>query len=243
MTDLGSLRTKLTALESAASPLEPPAEQRASLARLAFDHAANFLANLPDAPANTPREQVFARRLDPEFPEDGRDPADALDYIARCVDAPGIATASPRFMGYIPGGGLFHSALADFLAATANKYAGFASAGPGAARLENATIDWLARVVGFPETALGALTSGGSIANLSAIVAARDAREAGPNSAVYSTRFAHHCVDKALHIAGLGKSPRRTIATDARHRMRLDALEAAVEADRAAGVEPWLVVA
>ncbi|MBC7986648.1 MAG: amino acid decarboxylase, partial [Sphingomonadaceae bacterium] len=49
--------------------------------------------------------------------------------------------------------------------------------------------------------------------------------------------------DKALHIAGLGKSPRRTIATDERHRMRLDALEAAIETDRGAGVEPWLVVA
>lgn len=243
MSGAASLKTKLEALERAARPLEPSAEERETLGRMAFDHAARFLAALPDAPANVPREQVFARHLDPEFTESGRDAADALDYIARCVDAPGIATASPRFMGYIPGGGLYHAAIGDFLAAAANKYAGFASASPGAARLENATIDWLARVIGFPETAAGTLTSGGSIANLSAIVAARDAREAGPDSAIYATRFAHHCIDKALHIAGLAKSPRRAVATDARHRMRPDALEQTIEADRAAGIEPWLVIA
>jgi glutamate/tyrosine decarboxylase-like PLP-dependent enzyme len=166
-----------------------------------------------------------------------------LDYVAACVDAPGFATTSPRFMAYIPGGGLFHSAIGDFLAAVSNKYSGFASASPGAVRLENATTAWLARVIGYPEGAAGTLTSGGSLANLTAIVAARDAGDAEGGGAVYATRFAHHCVDKALHVAGRGSSPRRRIETDARYRMSVAALEEALERDRGDGVRPWLVVA
>ena len=102
---------------------------------------------------------------------------------------------------------------------------------------------WLASVIGYPDTAAGTLTSGGSMANLTAMVAARDARDAEGGGAVYLTRFAHHCVDKALHIAGRGRSPRRLIATDANYRMSVEALEQALEEDRRDGVRPWLVVA
>jgi aromatic-L-amino-acid/L-tryptophan decarboxylase len=224
-------------------PLEPEGAKREELGRRALDHALAYLDQVSEAPSNRPWAEVFSRRLEPEFAEEGREAAAVLDYVAACVDRPGFATTSPRFMAYIPGGGLYHSALGDFLAAVSNKYSGFASASPGAVRLENATTQWLAGVIGYPEGAAGTLTSGGSIANLTAIVAARDARDADGGGAVYSTRFAHHCVDKALHIAGRGKAPRRLIATDERHRLSVDALAEALEADRAAGIQPWLVVA
>jgi glutamate/tyrosine decarboxylase-like PLP-dependent enzyme len=110
-------------------------------------------------------------------------------------------------------------------------------------RLENATVAWLASVIGDPNGAAGTLTSGGSIANLTAVVAAREAKDPEGGGAVYLTRFAHYCVDKALHIAGRGRAPKRLIDTDEHHRMALPALEAALEQDRAAGVRPWLVVA
>jgi glutamate/tyrosine decarboxylase-like PLP-dependent enzyme len=238
-----ALRTELEALRQAAAPLEPDAAARTALAGLAFAHAEDFYADLADGPANRGWDEVFAKGRDPEFGEQGRDPAEVLAYLGRCVDRPGIATASARFMGYIPGGGLFHSALGDFLAATANKYSGFASAGPGAVRLENATAAWLAEAIGFPSEAAGTLTSGGSLANLTAIVSAREARDEDGGGAVYLTHFAHHCIDKALRIAGRGKAPRRAIATDAGHRMDAAALREALESDRAAGVRPWLVVA
>jgi glutamate/tyrosine decarboxylase-like PLP-dependent enzyme len=146
-------------------------------------------------------------------------------------------------MAYIPGGGLFHSALGDLLAAASNKYSGFASASPGAVRLENATAAFLAGIIGYPASAAGTLTSGGSIANLTAIVTAREALDGEGGGAVYMTRFAHHCVDKALHIAGRGRAPRRIIGTDGRYRMSVEGLEEALEADRSAGIRPWLVVA
>ncbi|MGN6057387.1 MAG: pyridoxal phosphate-dependent decarboxylase family protein, partial [Sphingomicrobium sp.] len=120
---------------------------------------------------------------------------------------------------------------------------GFASASPGAVRIENACVAWLAGVIGFPHEAAGTLTSGGSIANLTAVVAAREAHDAEGGGAIYVTRFAHYCVDKALHIAGRGRSPKRLIATDESYCMSVEALQEALEEDRRNGVRPWIVIA
>lgn len=236
-------RAELVRLQSESAALEPGAEARAALAAAAFAHADEFLEGLAEGPTYRGRRDFPAQPLDPEFPDSGRPPGEVLAYLGRCVDRPGIATASGRFMGYVPGGGLFHSAIGDFLAAASNKYAGFAPAAPGAVRLENATTAWLARTIGFPETSAGTLTSGGSLANLTAIVAAREARDEEGGGAVYLSASAHHCIDKALRIAGRARAPRRMIATDSRHRMRADALAEALERDRADGIRPWLVVA
>ena len=240
---LDGLRTEIQRLRAAASPLEPDAEARRELGGQALGHVLDYLDQVETASTNRPWSEVFAQRLEPEFTDQGRDPARVLDYVAECIDRPGFATTSPKFMAYIPGGGLFHSALGDLIAAAANKYSGFASASPGAVRIENACVAWLANVIGYPETAAGTLTSGGSIANLTAIIAARDARDSEGGGAVYTTRFAHYCIDKALHIAGRGRSPRRHITADDKHRMSLQALEQALAQDVRDGIRPWLVVA
>jgi glutamate/tyrosine decarboxylase-like PLP-dependent enzyme len=237
------LKQRIDELRSLMQPLEPDGGVRQDLGGHVMAHALAYLDQVPDAPSNRPWAEVFSQQLEPEFQEVGRDPGAVLDYIAACVDRPGFATTSPRFMAYIPGGGLFHSALGDLIAATSNKYSGFASASPGAVRLENATVAWLASVIGYPRSATGTLTSGGSIANLTALVAARDARDPDGGGAIYMTRFVHHCVDKALHIAGRGRAPKRLIGTDEHHRMSLGSLEAALEQDVATGIRPWLVVA
>ena len=240
---IDELRAELEALQVEMRPLEPDGEERRVLGEKTLEHALDYLDSVPDAPTNNSWDGVFADRLDPEFPESGRDPDALLSYFGQCVNRPGFTTTSPRFMAYIPGGGLFHSALGDFLAAVSNKYSGFASASPGAVRIENACTGWLADVIGYPGTNAGTLTSGGSLANLTALVAAREARDPEGGGAVYMTRFVHHCVDKALHIAGRGRSPKRMIDTDDRCRMSAEALEAAIRRDIAGGIRPWLVIA
>jgi glutamate/tyrosine decarboxylase-like PLP-dependent enzyme len=240
---LEAQREELLALKEAMRPLEPDSAERQMLGGQALNHALAYLDEIPDAPANNRWSDVFAQLLDPEFTSEGRKADEIFAYLAQCVERPGFTTTSPRFMAYIPGGALFHSAIGDFIAAVTNKYSGFASASPGAVRLENACTAWLAEVVGFPKESAGTLTSGGSIANLTAVVAARDARDADGGGAVYRTRFAHYCVDKALHIAGRGNAPRRVIATDDQLRMSPQALDEAMASDAADGVRPWLVVA
>ncbi|MFD1612348.1 pyridoxal phosphate-dependent decarboxylase family protein [Sphingomonas tabacisoli] len=229
----------LDALRAAARPLEPDAGERAALMAAVHAHAERFLESLPERPTYV----GGGVSAEPGFADAPGSIDVALAFVADQVETPGIATAAGRFLGYIPGGGLFHAALGDFLAAVSNKYAGFAPAAPGAVRLENACVRWMADLIGFPAEAAGSLTSGGSIANLAAIVAARDALDPDGGRAVYVAPTAHHCVDKALKIAGRASAPRRTLALDDRYRISLDSLEAALEQDRRGGVRPWLVVA
>src|SRR5690625_7527806 len=99
---------------------------------------------------------------------------DILGVFKEEVNEPGLRAASGGHVGYIPGGGIYASALGDFLAAVSNEYAGVSYASPGAVAIENEVINWLKGVFSFPETAVGNLTSGGSIANLIALTAARD---------------------------------------------------------------------
>jgi glutamate/tyrosine decarboxylase-like PLP-dependent enzyme len=238
-----ALRTQIEALRARTRPLEPDDAERKVLGERVLDHALDFLGGIEQAPSYRPSAEVFDRAFDPEFRDAGRSVDEVLDVVRTTVDRPGIATTSPRFMGYIPGGGLFHSALGDFLADVSNKYAGFASAGPGAVRIENACVEFLRTAIGYPEGAAGTLTTGGSIANLTAIVAAREARDPDGGGAIYTTPYAHYCVDKAFKIAGRGRAPHRKVETDERTRMRPDRLRAAIERDAAEGIRPWLIVA
>ena len=173
--------------------------------------------------------------------------ATALDYLTTHVALHGHTVWAPGFFGYIPGGNLYHAALADYLASVMNPFTGSVIASPGAIPVENQVLEWLASVMGYPTSSGGNLTSGGSLANLNAIVTAREA--AGiksrdvPRTVVYLSKHAHYCVAKGLRVAGLGECPLRYIALDGRYRMKPAALEEAIEADRAEGLRPWLVVA
>lgn len=170
-----------------------------------------------------------------------------MEMLEREVVAPGGHPASPGHLAYIPGGGLYHSALADYLAAVTNKYAGIFFTGPGPVRMENRLVRWAADLVGYPAGAGGSTVSGGSMATLTAVTTARDAhrlRGADYASAVvYLTSQAHHAVEKALHIAGMGEAPVRQVPMDEGFRMRPDALARMIAEDRAAGLRPWLIAA
>jgi glutamate/tyrosine decarboxylase-like PLP-dependent enzyme len=241
------MRARLQALQQAARPLEPDAEERAALTHNVLRYAETLLERIPRAPAFVTTEDRGLGLLDAPITEDPVDIHTALALLGEHVDRPGIHPVSPGFLGYIPGGGLYFAALGDYLAAVANRYAGVFFASPGAVRMEQMLVRWLAGVVGYPDTTAGDLTSGGSIANLSAIAAARDAcglkaRDV-ERSVVYLSKQTHHCIEKALRIAGLSECVKRYIPLDGRYRMRADALAAAVAADRQGGLIPWLVVA
>jgi glutamate/tyrosine decarboxylase-like PLP-dependent enzyme len=113
--------------------------------------------------------------------------------------------------------------------------------------MENLLVRWVADLVGYPAKAGGSILSGGSLATLAAIATARQAfglKGADYASVVvYLTTQAHHCIEKSLALAGLADAQVRSIATDARYRMRPDALADAIAADRSRGLRPWLVIA
>src|SRR5690606_15579394 len=136
---------------------------------------------------------------------------------------------------YVPGGGLYASALASFLAAGFNRFTGLAAAAPGFARLEADTLRWLATAVGLGEGAAGLFTTGGSLANFSAVVTARHALLGDDGdyrgALVYASAQAHRSVAKAARLAGVPAANVREVATDDRLRLDPGALDAALTAD------------
>jgi aromatic-L-amino-acid/L-tryptophan decarboxylase len=158
----------------------------------------------------------------------------------------GFRPNGPGYLAYVPGGGLPAAAVADFTTNLLNRYTGIAGAAPALCRLEADVLDWLARAFGYGPEARGILTSGGSLANFSAIVTARHALlgDEGDyrHAIVYTSSEAHHSVAKAVSLAGVPRGNVRIVATDDRLRLRPDALVQAIASDRAAGRRPFLLV-
>jgi glutamate/tyrosine decarboxylase-like PLP-dependent enzyme len=241
------VRSRIRSLEALALPLEPSAATRDALVAPVLNYANDFLDRLRDLPAYVTTETKGAGLYDAPIGDQPARIEGLLELLRAHVDTPGLNPASGGHLGYIPGGGIFHSALGDFLADVTNRYAGVFFASPGAVRMENMLLDWMASIVGYPLSTAGNLTSGGSIANLIGIVTARDARQIKArdieHSVVYLTKHVHHSVDKAIRIAGLQECVIRHVPMDDRHRMNADAFDALVMADVRAGLRPFLVIA
>lgn len=238
---------RIRQLEQESSPLEPGADDRKRLCDAVVASAERFLRNIDTLKGYVETEDKGIGLLKAPISEHGIPLEAAIGMLEHDVVRPGGNPASGGHLAYIPGGGLYHSALADYLAAVNNKYAGIFFTGPGPVRMENLLIRWVADLVGYPSSAGGNITSGGSLANLAAIATARDAHGLKgadfASTVVYLTTQAHHSIDKALRIAGLGEVQIRHIPIDEGFRMRPDALEQAIAADRSQGLKPWLIIA
>ena len=242
--DALALRDRIAELEASARRLDLAPAQRETLWSAVGAHVLSNLAELGEAPAysSDPGLAADAFAIDESPAEIG----DALATMS-AVERVGINQTSGGHFAYIPGGGLFPSALGDLLADVANRYSGVHFAAPAATLMERSLVRWMADLVGYPDSAGGDLTSGASIANLEGIITARDAggirASDVPRCVVYVTTQTHHCIEKALRVAGLAECAVRHVALDDGLRMRPDTLEADIEGDLAAGLRPWLVVA
>ena len=224
--------------------LQGPALRR--LIDAAAERVVAHIASLPDQPsADVDGGAALARSLAEPMPETGTPADELLDLLFERVIPKSFNTAGPGYLAYIPGGGLPHSAVADLISAATNRYVGVFAAAPGLAQIEANVCRWLCDLAGLPPSARGILTTGGSLATFSALVAAR--RDRLPDDflsgRIYASDQAHHAVRKAALLAGFPESAVREVESDDLFRMRLDALERAIGEDRAAGRTPFLVVA
>jgi len=226
-------------------PLDPSAEQKRELGEAALAYAIDFVERRPTAPASDLRDGAeVARQYRESPPEEGGEFKELLDLV-EVAARKAYDNSGPGFLAYIPGGGLFASSLADLLATTTNRFVNLALAAPVTAQVENNVVRWLCDLFAFPDTARGVLTSGGSMANLSAVVTART-EKLGDDIArgtAYVSEQAHLSVKKAAMIAGIPLANVRAVPVDAQMRVDLDALRSAIAADRTAGLTPFLVVA
>lgn len=226
--------------------LEPSPESFRALVDAVAERLVAHLASLPNQRASYLADgAALARSLVEEAPEHGMELDSLLDLLFDRLAEVSFNTASPGYLAYIPGGGLPQSAVAELAASVINRYTGVWLAAPGLVQLELNVLRWLCRMMGLGEGAGGLLTTGGSLANLSALVAARSERlgEEFLDGTMYVSDQVHHSVTKAAAVAGLPRRALRVVASDARFRMLPEALEAALREDRAAGRRPFLVVA
>ena len=226
-------------------PLEPSREDMRAIGDAAVEFVIDFINALPDAPAwNTAEGLEFARELRGAPPEEGRDFDPVFAEFRRAASL-AFETAGPGYLPYVPGGGFFTAALADFLATATNRFSNLWAPAPALVQMEQNAIRWIEDLFSYPAESRGILTSGGSLSNLSGIVTARKAKLGRDflDGTYYLTDQTHASVAKAAAIAGLPSDNARTVPVDSRLRMDVDALREMVRADRAAGFRPFLVVA
>lgn len=247
MKEKNNIKQKLSELEGVSKTLESSTERRNMLNTLAFNYAERFYASMKQEAAYHSFDETVNDLLNIPLNEDGAGDEEVFSFIEEKIIRPGLNSASGRNFGYIPGSSLSIAAIGDYLAAVTNRYASVYSSSPGAVLLETQLVKWMADTVGYPSGSGGYLASGGSIANLTAVVTARDhARLKGEDFmrvVVYLTDQTHHCVDRALNISGLRECIRRYVPMDSAFRMIPGELDRQITEDKENGLIPWLIVA
>jgi aromatic-L-amino-acid decarboxylase len=227
-------------------PLEPTAEEMRAMVDQATERVVDHIVSLPEQPAMYSEDgAALARRLSESLPETGTGLTGLLDLLFEQALPVSFNTTGPGYLAYIPGGGVFASAVADYIANAVNRYTGVWVGAPGLVQLEVNVVRWFCEIVGYPAGAGGILTSGGSLANFTAMVTARHERLADNflRGTIYTSDQTHHSVHKAAVLAGFPKENVRDIPSNEHFEMCLDALQQRINQDRGAGFEPFMVVA
>src|SRR5262245_1621796 len=240
-------------------PIEPdprskwePVEVRRVAHRVA-DILADYLEALPDRPVFAPVPVDAAARFAGEsLPVKGSDPDAILDEFADSIGPYPFGNGHPRFWAWVNSPPAVMGIFADALAAAMNP--SVAGGNHAAVHVERQVIRWFAEMLGLPSTAMGLLVSGGSMANLTALAAARhakagfDVRARGLQSGdqrlvVYMSEEGHGCIRKAVEMLGIGSESLRVIPVNDRLEMRVDVLAETIDRDLQDGYRPIAVAA
>jgi aromatic-L-amino-acid/L-tryptophan decarboxylase len=227
-------------------PLALSPETMRALGYRVIDHLVDRLTGLDSRPATgTASRRAMEEKLREPIPEGGTAPDAVLDRVLRDVFPHVISVDHPRFFAFVPGPSNFVGLLADTLAAGHNVFAGHWLAGAGAAEIEIVTIDWLRTLCGFPPSTAGLFVSGGSVATLTALTAARHAilGRHQDDAIVYASDQTHNSLAKDLRVLGFAPGQLRTLPSDEGFRLSAAGLGQAIADDRAAGRRPFCVVA
>jgi glutamate/tyrosine decarboxylase-like PLP-dependent enzyme len=238
------------------APLALDAEQFRAIGHALVDQIAASLDAIPRGPVTKDRTPAAVREalgLNGRLPARGTDAATLLSSTATQLFEHSLFNGHPRFWGYITSSPAPIGILGDLLAAALNPNVGAWTLSPAASEIEAQAVRWIAELVGYPTDCGGLFVSGGNMANFVCFLAARAARAgfdvrrdglvaSGRQLLVYASAETHTWIQKATDLAGLGTAAIRWIPTDDRLRMDVTQLEQRIDADRAAGHVPLMVI-
>jgi glutamate/tyrosine decarboxylase-like PLP-dependent enzyme len=213
-----------------------------ALARRAAELVVDRIERLPSGPAwrgatRAELEPLLRERA----PEEGRPALEVLERAVREILPVASQTDHPRFFAFVPSSATWPGVLADFLCAGHNTFQGTWLSAGGPSQVELVVLDWFRDWIGYPETAGGLFTSGGSAASLDALVAAREFAGAPPRPTVYMSDQSHFALSRAATIVGVRREHVRKLASQPDFTIDLDSLARAVADDRAVGLHPIAV--
>ncbi|WP_405329942.1 pyridoxal phosphate-dependent decarboxylase family protein [Leeuwenhoekiella sp. LLG6367-2.1] len=184
--------------------------------------------------------------LEEDIPEHATAVDSVLETVMEKVMPYTNLLSHPKFFSFVPGPSNYVSAIADTLATGFNVFSGGWVASPAAAELEILTVNWLLNLYGFPQKKGGGIfTSGGSMANLTALVTARNIKcgDDFSKAVIYLSDQAHSSNIKAIRVIGFRKDQIRIIPTDGEFKFSLNKLKNAINKDRLAGLVPFCLLA
>lgn len=245
-------------VHSAAEPrstLNPAADEIRRWGNAAVEAMVRYLDSLRDRrlyPRTT--AQAIRDKLEKALPESGVEFSLLLETFNDAIVAESRHNGHPRMFGYVQSPGAAIAAIADLLASALNANLTAWRSAPAAVEVERLTIDWIRQILGLKAEWSGLFVSGGSMANLAALAAARRAKapvdltSKGAQSLervmrVYVSQETHHSVAKAAVLLGLGSDNVRSVAVDESFKIHIDDLEAKIIEDREDGHLPFCVVA
>ncbi len=219
-----------------------------ALAHKMVDAAVDKMARAREGRVWTEVPAELKQSLQSALPSQGLGPV-AVQHRIEALLPYGVGNTHPRFFGWVHGSGTPGNLIADIAAAAMN--ANLGGRDHGAMYVEKQVVRWCRELFEFPEDASGLVVSGTSIATVVALKTARDRhlgfapRKSGVGGAKligYTSTQTHSCVARAFDILGLGADALRKIAVNERFEIDVEALKQAIAADRAAGLDPFLIV-
>ena len=228
---------------NARGDLQMAPEEMRALAREAAELLVERIAKLPSKEVWDGEFKQGLDHLMVEPPERGSPAGEVLRRATDDILPLTLRLDHPRCFGFVPSSPTWPGVLADFLAAgyNANTISWLVASGPS--QVELVVVDWMRRWLGYPRSAGGLMTSGGSAASLDAFVAAREAAGNPERAAVYMSDQSHSAQVRAARIVGVRPECVRRVTSDRHFRLDMEALADAVAGDRAAGLHPIAVCA